>query len=207
MSNACRSSKHVTGAQQRGKLSSSMTTLVALLRGINLGSNNRIAMPALRELLEARGFTEVATYVQSGNVVLASDLDPPAVAAGVSSAIADAFGLQIPVVVRSRAELASVIEANPLPEATADARRFQVSFLDGAVRPGLQEMLAELATPGERVVVRDREIYTWTPAGIARSKLWAKLGAKGGLGRDVTATSRNWTTVTTLFEMTSTDAG
>jgi uncharacterized protein (DUF1697 family) len=184
-----------------------MTTLVALLRGINLGSANRIAMPALRELLEARGFTGVATYVQSGNVVLASDLDPQAVAAGVSDAIADAFGLQIAVVVRSRAELAAVVEANPLPEAAADPKRFQVSFIDGRLHPELPERLEALAAPSERVVVRASEIYAWHPDGVARSKLWAKLGAKGGLGKNVTATSRNWTTVLTLLEMATPDAG
>jgi uncharacterized protein (DUF1697 family) len=179
---------------------------VALLRGINIGPSNRIAMPALRELLTSRGFAGVATYVQSGNVVLASDLEPSVIAAEISAAITDGFGLQIPVVVRSSAELAAVVASNPLPEATIDPKRFQVSFLDGSVLPDLQDTRDGLAEPGERVVVREHEIYVWTPDGIARSKLWAKLSAKGGLGKGVTATSRNWTTVTALLEMVC-DAG
>jgi uncharacterized protein (DUF1697 family) len=182
-----------------------MPRAVVLLRGINIGGNNRVAMPRLRELLTARGFTDVATYVQSGNVVLGTELGPEALADSVSAAIADEFGLQIATVVRSGAELGAVVADNPLPEATADPKRFQVTFLSGDPRPDLEETLVPLADGDERVAVRGREIYAWHPGGVARSKLWAKLGAKGGLGRDVQATSRNWTTVTTLLEMAAPD--
>ena len=96
-----------------------MATSVALPRGINLGATNRIAMPALRAALAEGGFTNVRTYVQSGNIVLDSEPDDDGMlAARVAGLIAERFGLHIAVVVRSRAELAAVVDSDPLPEAT-----------------------------------------------------------------------------------------
>jgi uncharacterized protein (DUF1697 family) len=184
-----------------------METLVALLRGINLGSTNRVSMPELRSALADAGFENVRTYVQSGNILLDTKLEEGVVVETIAGLIADRFDLTVPVVVRSAAELAAIVDANPLSAAAVDPKRFQVSFIDGTLHPDLQETLTELAAPSERVVVRASEIYAWHPNGVARSKLWAKLGAKGGLGENVTATSRNWTTVLTLLEMASTDAG
>src|SRR5580765_8568457 len=102
---------------------------IVLLRGINLGSRNRIAMPALRDALEDAGFDDVRTYVQSGNVVLSSAQPPTAVARKCEKVIADAFSLEIPVVVRTRAQLAAVVQRNPLKSVAIDPKRYQVSFL------------------------------------------------------------------------------
>jgi len=171
---------------------------IVLLRGINIGPSNRIAMPALRELLAGAGFDDVRTYVQSGNVVLATRRTPQAVAQACEELIAAELGLNIPVVVRTRAELAEVVRRNPLGDIADDPKRYQVSFLDGEPDAKALEKLAALAVEGERMEAIGREIYAWHPDGIARSKLWAGLAGKG-LG--VKATARNWTTVTTLLEM------
>ena len=175
-----------------------MARYVALLRGINIGPRNRIAMPALREVLEAAGFEDVATYVQSGNVVLTSGAKADAVRRKVEGVVTESFGLEIPVVVRTKAELAAVVKRNPLGEVATDPKRYQVSFLDGKLPAAKVKELEAVAAPGEQVVAHGREIYAWHPAGVARSKLWAKLAGKG-LG--VTATARNWTTVETLLEL------
>jgi uncharacterized protein (DUF1697 family) len=171
---------------------------VVLLRGINLGSRNRIAMPALRELLEDEGFGDVRTYVQSGNVVLTSKAWPRTVARTTERAIAQAFGLEIPVVVRTRAELAKVVDRNPLKKVALDPKRYQVSFLDGKPKPEVMRKLEAAKVEPEQFVLVGRELYAWHPDGVARSKLWALLAGKG-LG--VTATARNWTTVTKLLEL------
>lgn len=179
-----------------------MATAVVLLRGINLGPNNRIAMPALRTALAAAGLENVRTYVQSGNILVTTDLADSELATKVEELLRKEFGLVVPAVARSGEELARVVAENPYREqAEQQPKRFQVSFIEGALRSDLQGVLEELAAPAERVAVTPRHIYAWHPDGVARSKLWAKLGAKGGLGRDVTVTSRNWTTVTTLLEM------
>ena len=175
-----------------------MPRYVALLRGINLGSRNRIGMPALREALEEAGFEDVQTYVQSGNVVLGSSAKADAVRKQVERTIAESFGLEIPVVVRTLAELARVVKANPLGKVADEPKRYQVTFLDRKLSAAAVNELEAVAAAEERVVVRGREVYAWHPAGVARSKLWAKLAGKT-LG--ATGTSRNWTTVEALLEL------
>lgn len=182
-----------------------MARQVVLLRGINLGPTNRVPMPALRDALSAAGFENVRTYVQSGNVVLDSHEAPDALAERVRALVNDEFGLDIAVVVRTRDELAEVVKSNPLKDVASEPKRYQVSFLSGEPSPELAEKLDRLATEEERVAVIGREIYAWHPAGVARSKLWNGLASKGGLGPGLTATARNWTTVTTLLEMADGD--
>ncbi|HEY7017051.1 MAG TPA: DUF1697 domain-containing protein [Gaiellaceae bacterium] len=176
-----------------------MARIAVLLRGINIGSRNRIAMPALREALEEAGFTDVKTYVQSGNVVLESRAKPETVRRKVERLIEEHFGLEIAVVVRTRAELAKVVERNPLGNVADEPKRYQVSFLEKKLPATVVRELEDAAVEGERVVVIGREVYAWHSAGVARSKLWTKLAGKG-LG--VTATARNWTTVEALLELT-----
>jgi len=171
---------------------------IALLRGINLGSRNRIAMPELRATLEEAGFGDVQTYVQSGNVVLEARTKPDQTARRVERLIADRFGLEIDVVVRTRAELARVVKKNPLGKVAKEPKRYQVSFLDKKLPAEAVRKLEAAAAESERFVVDGLEVYAWHPAGAARSKLWALLAGRG-LG--VTATSRNWTTVTTLLKL------
>ena len=175
-----------------------MSRHILLLRGINLGPNRRVAMPRLREVLEQAGFEDVRTYVQSGNIVLSSDAAPGAVAERCQRVIAEEFGFDVPVVIRTRDELAAVVKRNPLGKVATDPKRYQVSFLDGKPDPERVKELESLATESEAFAANGRELYAWHPDGVARSKLWNKLAGKA-LG--VTATARNWTTVRTLLEM------
>jgi uncharacterized protein (DUF1697 family) len=178
-----------------------MARQIALLRGINLGPKNRIAMPALREALTVAGFDDVRTYVQSGNVVLRSELTPDGLELELERLIAERFGLEIPVVARTRDELAAVVDRNPLGEVAANPKRYQVAFLSQPLAPAVVSRLHAAATPPEQVVIDGREIYSWHADGIARSKLWNAV-ASSALG--VKATARNWTTVTTLLSMADT---
>jgi uncharacterized protein (DUF1697 family) len=155
-------------------------------------------MPKLRSALEDAGFEDVATYVQSGNVVLSSGDSAAKVARAVEQLIKKEFGLEIPVVVRTRAQLAQVVKRNPLGRVANDPKRYQVSFLEKQPSAAVVRKLEGLAAPSERIAAHGRELYAWHPEGVARSKLWAALAGKG-LG--VTATARNWTTVTRLLEL------
>jgi uncharacterized protein (DUF1697 family) len=175
-----------------------MARLIVLLRGINLGARNRISMPELRGALEDAGYDDVRTYLQSGNVVLTSTASAKKVARECERLVTKRFGLEIDVVVRTRNELAKVVERNPLGQVAKDPKRYQVSFLEAKPTAKTVRELEDVATAKERVVSIGRELYAWHPAGVARSKLWAQLGGKG-LG--VTATTRNWTTVTKLLEL------
>lgn len=171
---------------------------VLLLRGINLGPNRRVAMADLSEALTAAGYKDVQTYVQSGNVVLSSSKPSNELGREAERVIAERFGFDVGVVVRSRDELAAVVAANPLADVADNPKRYQVSFLDGELDDAVVERLHRLVAEPEALVIDGREIYAWHPAGVARSKLWNGLAGKG-LG--VTATARNWTTVETLLAM------
>jgi uncharacterized protein (DUF1697 family) len=171
---------------------------IVLLRGINLGPRNRIAMAELRDALGQAGYEGVRTYVQSGNVVLESEQAPAALEREIEALIADRFELKIPVIARTRDELSEVVTRNPLKGVATDPKRYQVSFLAEPLEAERIEQLNAVATEPERLVAVDRELYAWHPDGVARSKLWAKLA---GTGLGVKATARNWTTVETLLAM------
>jgi uncharacterized protein (DUF1697 family) len=173
---------------------------ILLLRGINLGPAKRIAMPELRALLTDAGFDRVQTYVQSGNIVLTSTASADELGARCEDLIAERFGFDVDVIVRTADELAEVVRLNPLADVADNPKRYQVSFLDREPDPQAVEKIAAAAAPSEKLIAIGRELYAWHPEGIGRSKMWTKL-AGNTLG--VRATARNWTTVTTLLEMAS----
>jgi uncharacterized protein (DUF1697 family) len=175
-----------------------MQRYILLLRGINLGSRNRVSMPELRNLPDGAGFEDVQTYLQSGNVVLAGKRPPDAVARQCERLIASRFELEVAVLVRTRAELAKVVARNPLAGVADDPKRYQVTFLAAKLQRETEREIAAAAVAPEQVAVSGREIYAWHPAGVGRSKL-ATLLARRDLG--VPATARNWSTVTKLLEL------
>jgi uncharacterized protein (DUF1697 family) len=175
-----------------------MPVQIVLLRGINLGSRNRIAMPELRKCLGEVGFEDARTYLQSGNIVLSSKAAPNKLASGCKRQIADCFGLDLEVIVRTRDELAGVVKRNPLGKVAVDPKRYQVSFLAAKPKAAVVTKLKAAVVPPEQFMLIGREAYAWHPSGVARSRLWNQL-AGSGLG--VAATARNWTTVTKLLEM------
>src|SRR5690242_4828005 len=126
-----------------------MATFVALLRGINVGGNNKLPMRELAALFADAGAREVATYIQSGNVVF----DAPAqadrrIAAAVGKAIAARFGLTVPVVTRSAAELAAVIGKNPFLAAGKPEKALHVMFLADAPSRAQLGALDPARSPG-----------------------------------------------------------
>ncbi|HET9074143.1 MAG TPA: DUF1697 domain-containing protein [Solirubrobacteraceae bacterium] len=168
----------------------SLPTQIVLMRGVNLGAANRIAMPALREGLAAAGFDNVRTHLQSGNVL--AEGEPEALIAAIRAII------DVPCVARSMAELDAVIAANPFPEeAEADPKLLQVTFWAEPTDPRELDRLSACRRGEERVVVGTREIYSWHPHGIARSKL-----AQAVVPRGTAATARNWNTLLALQELT-----
>jgi uncharacterized protein (DUF1697 family) len=175
-----------------------VTAYVALLRGVNVGGHNRIAMPELRQLLDSLGHTDVATHLQSGNAVFRSGRRPTQLATEIEAAIAERCGLDVTVFVRSRAELDGVVRANPLPEAAAEPSKLLVAFLSATPARGRAEALEQEWSGPEQVRGGDGVLYVWYREGVGRSKLTnALLDRRLG----VETTSRNWNTVTKLLEM------
>jgi uncharacterized protein (DUF1697 family) len=175
-----------------------MSTQVALLRGINVGSHNRIAMADLRELLSSLGYSDARTLVQSGNIVLSAHVSSEQLARKLEQEIAGKFGVQTPVIVRTREELAAVVALDPLGDVADQDKLYQVSFLSAEPDPRTLRKIAEVDVAPERFVHAGREIYAWHPQGIHSSRL-ARLLTDTRLG--VTATARNWKTTTKLLEM------
>jgi uncharacterized protein (DUF1697 family) len=155
-------------------------------------------MPELRAALEERGYDGVRTHLRSGNVVLTSDLREKELAGALQTAIEEEFGFAVPVVVRSGAELAAVLKADPLRELVTDPARYSVTFLPEAPDPDRVAALPEADGGVHRV--EGRELYLWLPEGMSRSPMgtwpWDRL-----LG--VAGTNRNWNTVSKLAELTS----
>ena len=171
--------------------------VAALLRGINIGPNKRIAMADLRAIVESLGHTDVETYLQSGNVVFTPKRRAKDLAASLSAAIREATGHDVPVVVRTGAELARVVEANPYT--VDDPTRVVVAFLADAVDLG-DLALGDLSSylPDE-LTISGRELYVSVPNGQGRSKLMEALTKRS---LPTTLTVRNWRTVEALAEMT-----
>lgn len=171
---------------------------VLLLRGINLGAARRVPMAELRTLLTRAGHEQVATYLQSGNIVLSSPAPVAELESSVAALIAERFGFAVPVVGRTAQELAAVVALNPLGDVATEPRRHQVTFLAAPVSGAVRAKVRSAVALPERVAFAGREVYAWHPDGVARSRLWNALG---GPGLGVPATTRNWTTVVTLAEM------
>lgn len=175
---------------------------MALLRAVNVGGRNRIAMSDLRALLEGLGYGGVRTHLQSGNAAFttpeAAFGDAERLAREIEGALAEEAGLAAKVLVRSRAQLERVIAANPLLEAADDPARLLVTFLSGAPDPGILDELTPAEFEPDVYAVGEREIYAWYPDGVRATRLSNAFWERR-LG--VVATGRNWNTVTRLLEL------
>jgi uncharacterized protein (DUF1697 family) len=169
-----------------------------LLRGINLGKVNRVGMADLREVLTDEGYGNVATLLQSGNVVLDADQPADELGRGIAQAIAKRFGRTVDVIVRSRDELSRVVARNPLGDVATDGSKYVVAFLAEPPRTPVDDVLDGVDIGGDRYVVAGTELYIWCPNGLRDSPLMTALGkAKGG----PSTTVRNWNTVEKLLAM------
>ena len=184
-----------------------MPSHVALLRGINVGGRNKVAMADLRKVVESLGHGEVATYIQSGNVVFTSNhTDTAAIAAELGRALEETLGVRSSVVVLSRAELAKVTADNPFPD-EANPKLLHAIFR--GVEVGAQEAAAVAAAERrardkggrDQARVVGRTVYLRTPDGLGRSELAAQLARSNSAAQDRGGTARNWATVTKLLAM------
>lgn len=179
-----------------------MMVYVALLQGINLGAKRRIAMPALHESLEALGLRDVATYIQSGNVVFAADgVTPQELERRISDRIRADFTLDVPVMLRSGDDMRRIRDTNPFLPAEDEPRRLHVTFLDRAPDETAIARLADVRFPPDEYRVQGSEIFVRHMNGVTGSPIdFARIVRTLGVER---TTSRNWRTVTRLAEMSA----
>lgn len=175
------------------------STHVALLRGINVGGKHRLRMASLKEIFENAGATEVATYIQSGNVVFhcpASKLE--GVVRGVEKEIEKREGFEVPIVTRTAEELAEIVKTNPFDDGSADPKALHVMILADEPKRSAVENLDPDRSPPDRFEVIGAEIFLHCPNGVARTKLTTSYF---DAQLDTTSTMRNWRTVLKLLEM------
>ncbi len=175
-----------------------MTAYISLLRGINVSGQKLIKMAELKQLYESLGFDAVQTYIQSGNVVFKSDEpDRLKLIARIEEAIKQRYGFDVPVQIRNKDEIKSIIDDLPF-KGERELNRLFVVFL--AEKPPLIPLdeIEKLKTPQDEIVFKDGHIYMYLPAGAGKSKL-----DNNTLERKlkVRATGRNWRTVNKLYEM------
>jgi uncharacterized protein (DUF1697 family) len=177
-----------------------MAIFISLLRGINVGGNKIIKMDALRTLCESAGLTQVRTYLQSGNVVFASEqTDRAQLIAQLEAGIQQLFGFSAEVILRSPEEISRVIDHHPLsPDKLADPKRLLVMFLSSTPSAAAIDSLLKTFEEPEEIHPRGQEIYLYYPDGVGRSKL-----APGFIEKQlkVSGTARNWNTVTALLTL------
>jgi uncharacterized protein (DUF1697 family) len=173
-----------------------VTVWIALLRAVNLGTRNKVPMAALRSHLEAAGLEDVRTYLQSGNVILRSDRDVGPI---IRCVVRDEFGVDEPVMVRSRDRLAEIAAANPFAAAARERPvMVRVIFLGEHPAPDRVERLEER----DDVRVLDREVYVdyrdrFHGNSLSAAMVARRLGLHG--------TERNWATITKLLSLASDD--
>lgn len=176
-----------------------MTIWISLLRGINVGGHKKIRMAELRAVYESLGFDSVASYIQSGNVVFgAGERHEAPLARKIGKAIADAFGFDVRVILRTADEMDAVVRGNPFLPEGADPTKLHVTFL---AEPPSAQAAADFAAyrvgPDELRLV-GREAYLHCPDGLARTKLTPTFMERA-LGS--ASTTRNWRTVNTVLDM------
>jgi uncharacterized protein (DUF1697 family) len=172
--------------------------MVALLRAVNVGGR-KLEMAALRALCETLGWDEVATYIQSGNLVLTAPGKAEAIERALEEAIAKAFGLDVTVIVRDRSEWAKYPGLNPFPEAAKDEpARLHLLLTKRPPARNAAETIQARAQAGEQVGQAGGALWLYYPNGAGSSKLTPSLidRATGSPG-----TARNYNTVLKLLEM------
>lgn len=175
-----------------------MNTYIALLRGINVGGNNKLPMRDLVALLEGLGMQNVKTYIQSGNIVFQSEqADPALLSQAITGTIRQGYGFAPYALILDSQELQAAIAANPFPEGEAEPKSLHLFFMDKSPQSFDTGGLEQVKAASERFRLIDKVFYLHAPDGIGRSKL-AELAGKGW---GVNITARNWRTVNEIMAM------
>lgn len=165
-----------------------MTRYVALLRAVNVGGTGKLPMSELRAMCESLGFTDVRTYIASGNVVFESRLTEASVKARLERCLETYAGSPVGVLIRTGAELVAVLAGNPFR--AAPSNRTVAIFLD--VSPPADALSHATGQQDEEIALGTREIFVHYASGMARSKLKIPAANNG--------TARNMNTIEKLAE-------
>lgn len=169
---------------------------VILLRGVNVGGAGRLPMAGLRAAMEARGAENVASYIQSGNLLCdLPESDPRAVESRVAEVIEAGFGFRPGVMAFAPAALDDALAH--LPQGAAEPSRMHLAFFTGAPRPDALDVLRPACTQGEVPTMGEHCLYLHAPQGLGRSKVTGRIEKALGCP----ATVRNLNTVRKIRDL------
>jgi uncharacterized protein (DUF1697 family) len=177
-----------------------MENYVAILRGINVGGQKSVKMDELRLLFEQNACEDVKTYIQSGNVIFNhEETDQGILSDRIGKAIFQKFAFRVPIIIRAAHELEIILRSNPfLNEKKSDTTKLHVTFLDKPPDRKYADLLENMDYAPDLYHLSGREIYLFTPNGYGKIKL-SNTFFENKL--KVIATTRNWTTVETIYSM------
>ena len=178
-----------------------MQSHIAILRGINVSGHNKLPMAALKTVFGGLGFNNIVTYIQSGNVVFNTNHinDETAIANAIEAAIKNAFNFTVPVIIRSRQAMESLIAKNPfIGQAGIDVEKLHITFL--ASEPALVDLekIGQYNYPPDKFSIVQKEVYLYCPGGYGNTKL-SNTFFENKLR--VTASTRNWKTVSNIMQL------
>ncbi len=169
-----------------------MSTYIALLRAVNVGGTGKLPMAELRAMAEECGFSNVRTYIQTGNLMFDSDAPVEDVRTALGTRLETYAGKPVGIIWRTPIEMAEVLENVPFPDAAPN--QVAVIFLNDA--PSDDTQATAKGHKDEEIVLGTREVYVHFPSGMGRSKLRLSAMDHG--------TMRNLNSVRKLCEMTET---
>jgi uncharacterized protein (DUF1697 family) len=173
-----------------------MATSIVLLRGINVGGRARVPMDELRSLCRDIGWNDVRSYIQSGNLVVASESRPAALEDRLEPAIRAHFGFEVTVIARDINGWIRTLRENPFPDASSrEPGRVMLALARHEIADGAAERITASAASGERVVSTSGALWLHFPDGAGRSRLTSAVLDRAA-GSPVTM--RNWRTVVSL---------
>ena len=177
------------------------TTYISILRGINVSGQKKILMADLKVLYETLKFTDVTTYIQSGNVVFRADKKTAGaeLARKIEQAISKKYKFDVPVIVRTADEMKKAMASNPfVKDKKIDVDKLHVTFLSDAPEEINLESIKKIDFSPDQFVIIDKDVFLHCPQSYGEPKLSNKF-VESRL--KVTATTRNWKTVHTLADM------
>jgi uncharacterized protein (DUF1697 family) len=176
-----------------------MNTYIALLRGINVSGQKQIKMTELKALFEELKFSDVQTYIQSGNVIFKSKEDQVnKLESKVAKAIREKFGFDVKIIVKTPKEFEYVLKNNPFIKKKKEAERLYTTFLSEVPSTEKIKKLKETDYSPEEYTIDGKNIFMFFPDGYGKARLSNNLFENK---LKVFATTRNWKTVNTLWKM------
>ncbi|MEZ5009308.1 MAG: DUF1697 domain-containing protein [Chitinophagales bacterium] len=181
-------------------MTNKLVKYISILRGINVGGKRKILMEDLRAMYKALGFSDVITYIQSGNVIFnTSTTNLKELEEKIKDSIAKKFGFDVPVIIRSIEEMQQVVSENPFSnEADFEPKKLYVTFLSEPIDRVYENNILPQEYLPDRFKIMGQHIYVYYAEKISSSKLIQSLFEKQ---YKVTATTRNWNSVNKLVEL------